>query len=170
MSGGSANQALSPLEILQNALDATESLRTRIVWLVGLPGMGKTKLLQTLAYARPNCQYININRELATLLANQPPVSRPFDALSQLTTLLPKRAAGAWLADNTELLCSGELKINVVERFKTIGQHAPVVVAWCGEHKNSKLIYGTSEHADYREYPLDSAVVVDLNNMNAQGN
>ncbi len=164
------NLVLSPLEVLLNALDATESLRTRVVWLVGQPGMGKTKLLQALANARPNCQYININRDLTTLLANQPAASRPFDAPTQLTNLLPARAAGAWLADNTELLLSRDLKLNFVERFRVIGQHAPLVVAWCGEYKNSKLIYGTSEHADYREFPLDSAVVVDLNNMNAQGN
>ena len=170
MNGEPANLALSSLEVLQNALDATASLRTRIVWLVGRPGLGKTRLLQAFEHARPNCQYININRELATSLANRPPVSRPFDAPNQLGALLPARAAGAWLVDNIEMLFSGELKINVVERFKTIGQHAPLVVSWCGEHKNSKLIYGTSEHADYREFPLDSAVVVDLNKMNTEGN
>lgn len=170
MSGETVNLALSPLEVLQHALDDTESLRTRVVWLVGRPGMGKTKLLQALAQERPNCPYVNINVELATLLANQPPALRPFDAPALLTTLLPARIAGAWLVDNTELLFSGELKINVVERFKTIGQHAPVVVAWCGEYKNSKLIYGTSGHADYREFSPDSTVVVDLNKMQTQGN
>lgn len=164
------NLSLSPLEDVQNALDGTKSHRSRIVWLVGRPGMGKTQLLRSLMQARPDCARININCELAALLADCPPAARPFDAPSLLATLLPTRVAGAWLADNTELLFSRELKINLVERFKTIGQHAPVVVAWCGEYKNGKLIYGTSEHADYREFPLDSAVVVDLNKMNTQGN
>lgn len=170
MNGEPANLALSRLEILQNALDATESLRTRIVWLVGRPGVGKSRLLQDLAKARPNCEYINVNRHISKALTALPPGDRTFDAPLQLSTLFPARTAGAWLADNTEILVSRELKLNFVERFKVIGQHAPLVVAWCGEYKNSKLIYGTSEHPDYREFPLDSAVVVDLNKMNTQGN
>ena len=65
MSGAPSPTGLSNLELLQNALDGTASLRTRIVWLVGRPGTGKTTLLRALAQARPECEYINVNRELA---------------------------------------------------------------------------------------------------------
>lgn len=170
MSSSPTNLALSSLELLQNALDAVESLRTRIVWLVGRPGTGKTKLLQDLAGSRPSCEYVNVNRELAKVLMDRPPTSRPFDAPAQLSALFPTRPTGAWLADNIELALSRELQMAVVDRFKAIGQHASLVVAWCGEYKNNKLIYGTPEHADYREFTLDSAVVIDLNNINTQGN
>lgn len=160
---------MTTLEMLQNALACTATLRTRIVWLVGRPGTGKTKLLQDLADARPECEYINVNRELAKVLTERPPASRPFDTPAALSSLLPARASGAWLADNTELSLSRDLQLAVVERFKAIGQHVSLVVAWCGDHRNNKLIYATPEHADYREFPLDSAVVVDLNNSNIQG-
>lgn len=159
---------LSNLELLQNALGGTASLRTRIVWLVGRPGTGKSTLLRALARARPDCEYINVNRELAKALVVRPAGSRPFDAPACLSAVLPPRPSGAWLADNTELTLSRELQLAVVERFKAIGQHASLVVAWCGDHRNNKLTYGTPEHADYREFPLDSAVVVDLNHSNIQ--
>ena len=164
------NLALSSLELLQNALDAVKSLRTRIVWLVGRPETGKTKLMQELARSRPSCEYLNVNRELAKVLMDRPPTSRPFDTPAQLSGLFPTRPTGAWLADNIELALSRELQMAVVERFKAIGQHTSLVVAWCGEYKNNRLIYGTPEHADYREFTLDAAVVIDLNNINIQGN
>ena len=169
MSGAPSPTGLSNLELLQNALDATASLRARIVWLVGRPGTGKTTLLRALAHARPECEYINVNRELAKALIDRPAGSRPFDAPGRLSAVLPPRPTGAWLADNTELPLSRELQLAVVERFKAIGQHVSLVVAWCGDHRNNKLTYGSPEHADYREFPLDSAVVVDLNNSNIQG-
>ena len=102
---------MSALELLQNALDGTASLRTRIVWLVGRTGTGKTKLLQDLARSRPECEYINVNRELAGALIDRPAASRPFDAPGRLSAVLPARPSGAWLADNTELPLSRELQL-----------------------------------------------------------
>ncbi len=169
MNGAPSPTGLSNLERLQNALDGTASLRTQIVWLVGRPGTGKTTLLRALAHARPECEYINVNRELAKELIDSPPGARPFDTPGRLSAVLPPRLAGAWLADNTELPLSHELQLAVVERFKAIGQHVPLVVAWCGDHRNNRLVYGTPEHVDYREFTLDAAVVIDLNNSNEQG-
>ncbi len=169
MSDMSAFTGRSNLELLQNALDGIGSLRTRIVWLVGRPGTGKTTLLRRLAQSRPDCEYINVNRELAAALLESPASARPFDAPRRLSDVLSSRASGAWLADNIELPLSRELQLAVVERFKAIGQHVPLVVAWCGDHRNNKVTYGSPEHADYREFPLDAAVVIDLNNSNEQG-
>ena len=163
-----ASAGLSDLELLQNALDGTASLRTRIVWLVGRPGTGKTKLLHGLAQSRSDWEYINVNRELAKALQHLPSASRPFVAAGCLSAILPARTSGAWLADNTELALSRNLQLAVVERFKAIGQQVSLVVAWCGEYLDNKLIYGTPEHADYRVFPLEHAVVIDLNNSNNQ--
>lgn len=172
MNSTATSPALSPLEQLQGALDGIASLRTRVVWLVGRPGTGKTKLLHDLARSRPDCEYVNVSLQLAKALVERPPASRPFDAPASLSAVLPARRAGAWLADNTELPLSRELQLAVVERFKAIGQHVPLVVAWCGDHRNNRLVYGTPEHPDYREFVLDSPLVVDLNNTqnaNTQG-
>lgn len=158
---------MSALEQLQRALDSTQSMRTRIVWVVGRPGSGKTTLLKELVQSRPDCEYVNVNRELAKALSRRPPASRPFEAPACLSAVLPPRPAGAWVADNTELALSRELQLAVVDRCKAIGQTVPLVVAWCGEVQNDKLLYGTPEHLDYREFALGAAVVVDLNQLQA---
>ena len=155
----------SPLEQLQQALDSVESMRTRTVWVVGRPGAGKTTLLKQLVQSRPECEYVNVNRCLAESLAARPSASRPFDAAACLSAALPPRAQGAWVADNTELALSRELQLSTVDRFKAIGQTVALVISWCGEYKSGKLIYGTPEHVDYREFALGASVVVDLNNL-----
>ena len=157
--------ATSALEQLQQALDSTQSMRTRIVWVVGRPGTGKTALLKKLVQSRPECEYLNVNRALAESLAARPPASRPFEAAACLSAALPPRARGAWVADNTELTLSRALQLSAVDRFKAIGQAVPLVVAWCGEYHNDRLIYGTPGHPGFREFALGAAVVVDLNNL-----
>ena len=156
---------MSALEQLQRALDSTQSMRTRTVWVVGRPGSGKTRLLKQLVQSRPDCEYVNVNRELAKALSRRPSTSRPFEASACLSAVLPPRPAGAWVADNTELALSRELRLAVVDRCKAIGQTVPLVFSWCGEHRDGTLLYGTPEHPDYREFALGAAVVVDLNNL-----
>ena len=157
--------AASALEQLQQALDSTQSMRTRTVWVVGRPGTGKTALLQEFVQSRPECEYVNVNRALAESLAARPPASRPFEAPACLSAVLPPRPAGAWVADNTELALSRELRLAVVDRCKAIGQAVQLVFSWCGEHRDGTLLYGTPEHPDYREFALGAAVVVDLNHL-----
>ena len=156
---------MSALEQLQRALDSTQSMRTRTVWVLGRRGTGKTRLLKELVQSRPDCEYVNVNRELAKALSRRPPASRPFDASACLSAVLPPRPAGAWVADNTELALSRELRLAVVDRCKAIGQAVPLVFSWCGEYRDGMLLYGTPEHPDYREFALGAAVVVDLNNL-----
>ena len=151
------------LALLQRALDSTQSMRTRTVWVVGHPGSGKTRLLKELVQSRPDCEYVNVNRELAKALSRRLPASHPFDASACLSAVLPPRPAGAWVADNTELALSRDLRLAVVDRCKAIGQAVPLVFSWCGEHRDGTLLYGTPEHPDYREFALGAAVVVDLN-------
>lgn len=152
------------LDRLMTTLAGIAQLRTQIAWLVGLPGSGKTDLLQRLAATQVGHKYVNLNAMLAARLVEEPPEQRMFSVSKQLADILRPRTKGAWLIDNIELLFSRELRLSVVDRLRSIAQQAPLVVAWPGESESSGLIYGARSHPDYREYSLDSAVVVDLNN------
>ena len=157
------------IDNLISSLDATSTLRSRVVWLVGMPGSGKTSMLYSVLDKHLNYQYININKLLCGKLLDEAPASRIFVGSTYLSDLLSPITNGAWLVDNIEILFSRELKVPVVDRLKMIAQQAPLIVAWPGRFENDRLIYGDRNHPDYQEYLLDSPVVVDLNNTKNQG-
>lgn len=155
-------------QLLQSIDDAAK-LRTRIVWLVGEPGTGKTRLLKQLAAQRPNCEYLNLNAALAARLQNDAPEQQPFTASQHLGAILPPRSAGAVLLDNIELLFSRPLRLPVVDRLKSIAQQTTLVVAWPGTLETGKLTYGARNSGEFSEFPIETPLAIDLNNKNLQG-
>jgi hypothetical protein len=159
-------ETMPHIENLIASIDGTSTLRGRIVWLVGLPGTGKTSLLYRLVGMRSNYQHININKVLCGNLLDDAPDKRRFISGEYLADILRPKANNVWLVDNIEVLFSNELKLSIVDSLKALAQQAPLVVSWPGKYENGRLIYGARYHLDYYEYPLDSPVVVDLNYTN----
>lgn len=149
-------------------LDGLLTLRTRLVWVVGLPGTGKTRLLREVADLRPECEYLNLNLALALRLVEETQAQRAFSAGRHLAGILRERDRGAWLVDNIELLFSHDLRLHVVDRLKSIAQRTSLVVAWPGRLENHKLTYGSRGHPDFQHYPLDPPLYTDLNDTHHQ--
>jgi hypothetical protein len=154
---------------LADLIDSASRLRTRLVWLVGMPGADKTRELKALAADQPDCEYVNLNATLANRLAGDLPDQQPFKVGQHLSSILPSRSTGSWLIDNIEILFSRKLKIRVVDRLNSLAQQATLVVAWPGSIENGRLTYGARNHPDFAEYPIDSPLVLDLNTINSQG-
>ena len=149
-------------------LDGFSTLRTRMFWLVGLQGSGKTRLLREVENLRPECEYLNLNLALALRLVEEVPAQRAFSAGRHLAGILCERDRGAWLVDNIELLFSRDLHLQVVDRLKSIALRVSLVVAWPGRLENHKLTYGSRDHPDFQRYPLDPPLYTDLNDTNHQ--
>ena len=160
---------MSKIDNLIASIDSATSLRSRIVWLVGLPGTGKSAMLNQLKVKRTKYLYKNINKLLCEKLLDDAPDKWKFISGTYLADILSPKANDAWLVDNIEVLFSSELKLSIVDSLKTIALQVPLVVAWPGKYENGRLIYGARTHLDYYEYQLDSPVVVDLNNTKNQG-
>jgi ABC-type transporter Mla maintaining outer membrane lipid asymmetry ATPase subunit MlaF len=158
-----------PLQNILCAIDEASKLRTRIIWLFGSSGTGKTRLLKQLAAQRPDCEYLNLNAALAERLKNDAPDQRPFTASQHLGVILSPRSAGAVLLDNIELLFSRHLRLPVVDRLKSIAQQTTLVVAWPGSLEIGKLTYGARNSGEFAEYPIETPLAIDLNNKNTQG-
>jgi len=155
---------------LEDLIDAASRLRTRLVWLVGMPGSGKSGALKAFAASHANCTYVNLNAELASRLAADSPDQRPFKVAQHLSSIFKARSTGgAWLVDNLEILFSPKLRVPVVDRLNSLAQQATLVVAWPGTIENGRLTYGARNHPDFAEYPLSFPLALDLNNTNSQG-
>ncbi len=153
---------------LVDYINSASRLRTRLVWLVSMPGSGKTQLLKAASHGVSDCAYVNLNAALSTRLASDSADEHPFRIGQRLSALLLGRPAGVWLVDNIELLFSRSLKVRVVDRLSSLAQQATLVVAWPGSMENGRLTYGARNHPDFAEYPIDSPLVIDLNNTNNQ--
>lgn len=154
---------------LADLIGSASRLRTRLVWLVGMPGSGKTRDLKALAASQPDCVYVNLNATLSVCLTGDSPDQQPFKVGQHLGSILSPRQTGSWLIDNVEILFSRKLKVRVVDRLNSLAQQATLVVAWPGSIENGRLTYGARNHPDFAEYPIDSPLVLDLNTINSQG-
>ena len=136
---------------LKELIQSAQTLRTRIVWLIGAPGTGKSQLLKRISVEQSDNIYVNLNAALARSLSEESELQRVFRAGSILAEVLPPKATGAWLLDNIELLCSHKLKFPVVDRLKSIAQGATLVIAWPGTIEGGRLTYGARNHPPARQ-------------------
>lgn len=160
---------MSSTKQTKELISAASRLRTRLVWLVGMPGSGKTNELKATIDNVPGCAYVNLNAALSSHLVGDSFDQRPFRVAQHMSAILAPRPSGAWLVDNIEILFSRALKIPVLDRLNALAQQATLVVAWPGKIESGRLIYGARSHSDFTEYPMDSPLVLDLNNIKTQG-
>ena len=151
---------------LKELIQSAQTLRTRIVWLIGAPGTGKSQLLKRLSAEQSDNVYVNLNAALARSLSDEQELQRVFRIGAILSEVLPPKPTGAWLLDNIELLCSHKLKFSVADRLKSIAQSATLVVAWPGTIEGGRLTYGARNHPDFVESPIDTPLVLNLNENN----
>lgn len=149
------------LKKLECKLEQIDGLNTKLIILVGLPGSGKTKILQELAH-KLGIELINISLELGLRLSKIPHEQRGLSVNTELRDVIRMNHNDPLLLDNLELLFEKSLKINPLDVIKRLAQSKRVVATWSGELCDNKLIYGRMPHPEYRSYEVDGIVMLEI--------
>ena len=137
------------------------NLYYRLVLVVGPAGSGKTGALREAA-ARAGAPLVNVNLELSHRLLDLTGRRRAL----RMQPLLDEIAAGAGsdvvLLDNTELLFDPTLRQDPLRLLQSLSRHRTVAASWNGAVEDGRVRYAAPGHPEYRRYPLDDVLAVDV--------
>jgi hypothetical protein len=131
----------------------------RLVLLVGPSGSRKTETLREFA-GRAALPLVNLNLALSERLLDIATSRRPLHVSELCESILSEAGSEAVCADNTELLFSTDLKINVLQLLQRLSRNRTLVMSWRGTWDGRALYYAAPGHPEYRSYQDVDAVIV----------
>ncbi|RME58005.1 MAG: BREX-3 system P-loop-containing protein BrxF [Caldilineae bacterium] len=150
-------------QILRN-IDEARELYNRLILLVGPSGSGKTFVLQEVSTAK-SVPLINVNLELSRRMLDLTEHQRKLRASVLLEEILRTTAYDPVLLDNTELLFDVRLALDPLRLLQRLSRNRTVVAAWNGFVLEHHLTYADHGHPEFRRYPIQDFIVIDLNTL-----
>lgn len=143
-------------ELIQ-AAEIAEDLYHRLVLVVGPAGTGKTNRLKAL-----NQPVHNVNLVLSAAMLDLPQRRRPLDAPRLLSDLIAAVPASPVVLDNLEMLFDTSLQLDPLACLKQASRNRTIVASIPGVFEDGHLIYAESQHPEYRRFPADDLLIVNL--------
>ena len=153
--------AESLAEQIMQAVDQAEQLYHRLILVVALSEMGKTKALQEVA-EQTAFTYTNINVELSQRLLSLTERQRSLKVFRLLNEIVENSDTQVVLLDNIELLFDASLKQDPLHLLQAISRNRTVVASWNGSIENNHLIYAQPDHPEYHRYPTTDLLVIGI--------
>ena len=131
----------------------------RLVIVVGPARSGKTAMLDEVA-SEHGWPRINVNLSLSEQLLEHTQRSRARKVSEILRGLVKERGAETVILDNLEVLFGVDLQVDPLRLLQNISRNLTIVAAWPGKLENGQLIYGQTDHPEYRRETDPQAVVI----------
>lgn len=146
---------------VRRSMQSAAILYHRLVLLVGEPGSGKTKILQSVA---KDCatSILNINLRLSSKLLELSPRQRILQVplvLNQIVEQMPSPI----VLDNLEILFDKNLQQDPLRLLQGLSRNQTVIASWNGSFDDRKLYYAESGHPEYRSYESVDTLIVKMN-------
>jgi len=142
---------------LTKAAEIAGSLYHRLVLVVGPAGTGKTNLLKVL-----NQPVHNVNLALSAAMLDLPLRRRPLDAPRMFSDLIASVPSSPVVLDNLELLFATSLKLDPLACLKQASRNRTIIASFLGIFEDGHLIYAESQHPEYRRFPADDILIVNI--------
>lgn len=138
------------LDELDSLLDGLDKAGSKLLLLTGPSGSGKSRLLTRLAEKR-GLPTLNIGVSLGQLLMGLNSSERQLQAAGLFRAQLEKAPGkGPLLLDNLELLFDAALKLNPLNLLQHSARRRPILAAWPGASRGSRLTYAEPGHPEYQ--------------------
>ena len=139
---------------------ATE-LYYRLILVVGRGQSGKTRLLR-LVSERAGGTYVNVGLEMSKRLLDAERQQWPLHASEWFGDLISHATGEPILLDNLEVLFHPALQLDPLPLLQRTSRSRTVIAAWHGTMDNHNLLYANAGHPEFRRYPADELLTVNL--------
>lgn len=140
-------------------IEQAATLYYRLVILIAPSGAGKTRALQEVA-KRTGAPLINLNLEISRRMLDLTERQRALQVPRIVGEIVNKSDGSTVLLDNIEILFDVSLKQDPLRLLQGISRNKTVVAAWNGCILSGQMIYATTDHPEYKKYPIRDFLVV----------
>lgn len=139
----------------------TSAADCRLVLLVGPDDAANTKVLKAIK-EKTNAPLVNVSEGLSERLLGFGERQRIAYVPRFLDDILRRLDSDLILLDQTHILFDAFLRQDPVGLFQKVAKTWQVVATWPGVIQEGYLTYSTPGNLDYRSYPLDDLVYVEM--------
>ncbi|MEA5594796.1 BREX-3 system P-loop-containing protein BrxF [Rivularia sp. UHCC 0363] len=107
-------------------------------------------------------QYININLELSKLLLELTQKQRLLKAERLLKQIIESTNSQVIFLEHLEILFDTSLQLDPLRCLQKLARNYTIVAIWKGKIEKKHLVYAEREHPEYKSYPIDGFLVVNL--------
>lgn len=140
-----------PLDTLKQQISEVTRQEEKLVFLVGRPGSGKSRILRRLS----NNNYLDLSKELSQKLLPVTREKRAALAPALLQEIFNSREEAVVIMDNIEILFLPELDLDPLTVLAKLSREKTLVVAWVGRYDGSHLSWSEPGHPDYKIFDLE---------------
>lgn len=145
--------------ILEQAIEQATSQYYRLVVLAGVPGSGKTAVLQSVAQ-KFGCPLVNVNLELSKKLLELTRAQRSTQVERLFKDVIAVESGDVVLLDNLEILFDTALEIEPLRLLQLSSRNRTIVASWNGSFQNGTLTYAEPGHPEFIQFKQSEAIVI----------
>lgn len=149
---------------IQMVVDYVQELKDsqeRLVFIVGKPGSGKSKIMRELGLNR-GWRYVDCRELVTDELLELVPKVRPQEAPRIMDKMLEAERADVVLLDNVQVFFTPMLHLDPLALLRQLARKHSIVAAWPGEYADGRLTFMEPGLAEPKMFAAGGLRVVEI--------